>query len=107
MKPLDIINALQDTDPYVKMIFTEGGCYKFHCFLKTLFPSAELYIHKKKDHVATKIGRKYYDITGEVDKNEYDPIEITELEIVRNWSFAKNKMIQVGECPVCEEPIVI
>lgn len=109
MKPLILIESLRNTDPYIAMIFTQGGCYQFHKFLYNLYPNkAKLYINKKKDHVVTKIDGNFYDILGIV-KNKIDYIEATnkDIEMCQTWSFSKQKMLILNECPVCEEPICI
>lgn len=47
-------------------VYTEGSCYQFYKILKIAFPQAEAYYNS--DHVITKIGNRFYDITGEVQK---------------------------------------
>lgn len=104
-----IIGALRNTDPYIEHIFTKGGCWNFHCFLKVLYPDAQPYISKKMDHIASKLFGRMFDITGaiSVDKeNEYRPFRAKDWEIVRHWSFANNYLLQIKECPHCGEPIV-
>lgn len=44
--------------------FTHGGCYLFYRILKSYFDCEPYY---DQDHIITKIGDKFYDITGEVD----------------------------------------
>jgi len=108
--PLDIIRALKETEPFIEMIFMQGGCYKFHEFLRTLYPyDAELYINKDKNHVITRIKGKYYDISGLVNNNDrqYRKADDYDIAKVREWSFSKNYMLKVGECPACEEPICV
>ena len=101
------INALRQTDRYIEMIYMNGACYQFHLLLKTFFPESEAFISKEKDHVITKYNRRYYDITGEVSGNWYTPITESEIDRASAWSFYKTKVIQIGECPFCEEPIVV
>lgn len=45
------------------LIFTEGACYQFHLILKNRFPESVAYYDM--NHVITRIGDGYYDITGE------------------------------------------
>ena len=105
---LDIIRALRETDPYIEMIFMQGGCYQFYEFLHKLYPyDAELYINKEKNHVVTRIKGRYYDITGVVSREGYEKATDYDKEIARKWNFSKQKMLQIGECPVCEEPICV
>lgn len=49
-----------------------GGCYKFHLILKHIFNGEGYY---NSDHVITKIGDHFYDVTGEVNLTD-DFIEI-------------------------------
>jgi hypothetical protein len=104
---LRFINALRQTDRYIEMIYMNGACYQFHLLLKTFFPESKPYINKEKDHVITKYAGKYYDITGEASGNWYTPMTESEIEIASEWSFHRTKVIQIGECPFCEEPIVV
>lgn len=45
-------------------IFLNGSCCNFHFVLKAVYPDAEAYFNH--NHVITKIGGLFYDITGEV-----------------------------------------
>lgn len=47
-----------------------------------------------------------YDITGEVE-GDYRPLNDDDLALVENWTFAGNKLISLGECSHCEEPILV
>jgi hypothetical protein len=104
---LRFINALRQTDRYIEMIYMNGACYQFHLLLKTFFPESKPYISKEKDHVITKYAGRYYDITGEVSGNWYTPMTESEIDMASGWSFHRTKVIQIGECPHCEEPIVV
>lgn len=104
-----IIGALRSADPYMEHIFLNGGCWNFHCFLKILYPDAQPYISKQKDHVVSKLFGRLFDITGTipVDKeSEYRPFRAKDWGIVKEWSFAKNYLLQITECPHCGEPII-
>ena len=35
------------------------------------------------------------------------PITKSEIDMARAWGFHKTKVIQIGECPFCEEPLVV
>jgi len=50
-------------------VYTQGSCYEFYLILKQVFPKAIAYYNE--DHVITRIGNKYYDITGEVKKEKH------------------------------------
>ena len=106
MTPIKLIKALRKTDLYIECIFTGGACYQFHLFLKTVFSNAEPYINLKRDHVVTKIDGKLYDIKGIVKEKDFTPLNETDLKLVKKWSFRKNNMLQITECPFCEEPII-
>ena len=101
------INALRQTDRYIEMIYMNGACYQFHLLLKTFFPESKPYISKEKDHVITKYAGRNYDITGEVSGNWYTPMTESEIDMASGWSFHRTKVLQIGECPHCEEPIVV
>lgn len=104
---LRFIDALRQTDKYIEMIYMNGACYQFHLLLKAFFSESKPYISKEKDHVITKYAGKYYDITGEVSGNWYTPMIESEIDMASGWSFHRTKVIQIGECPHCEEPIVV
>lgn len=61
--------------------YTRGGCYQFYRILLSYFPEAEAYYDQ--DHVITKIGERFFDITGEVSLGRYSPIK----DEPRNMSF--------------------
>ena len=103
-----VIDSLRNSDGYIKHIFMEGGCYQFFLFLKTIYPFAEPYIHQEKDHVVAKIYGKLFDIHGIIEEKfecMYSPLEDCDLEMCNNWSFHKNNLLQICECPACDEPI--
>jgi len=107
MDVLKVIDALRQTDYYIDVIFMQGACYKFHLFLKALFPDAKPLINNDKDHVVSLVDGKLYDITGEVDGAGYRELSGEDLKLVRTWTFAGNKLISLGECQNCEEPIYV
>ena len=51
-----------------QQVYTEGSCYHFYLILKEVFPDAEPWYDN--EHIVTKIGGKFYDITGEIRKDE-------------------------------------
>ena len=106
MNILTLITALRDSDPYIKTIYTEGSCYKFHIFLKQIWPTAVPVFNQTADHVASLIDGLVYDIDG-CNNGDYRAMSVKELAIVEKWSFAGNSFLQVGECPACEEPIIV
>lgn len=107
VKPLKLINALRKSDEYITIIFTEGSCYQFHLFLKKIYPGGEPYISLLRNHIVTKIEGKFYDINGIVIEREnmYSPLREHDLPMVRKWSFKKNHLLKITDCPNCDEPI--
>lgn len=106
INPIDIITRIRESDPYIEMIYLQGGCYKFHEILKGIFLEAEPYINEEKNHVVTKIDGNYYDITGHV-KGEYQSLESEkDIKLCKSWSFSKNYFL-TKECTYCEEPFLI
>ena len=104
-----IIQSLRDSDMYIEHIFMRGGCYKFHLFLKTIYPNAVPYIHQDKDHVVTRLFGSLFDIKGIIEpKYEclYTPLSDKDIDLVKSWSFSTNQLLRICECPHCEEPIV-
>jgi hypothetical protein len=106
MKPIEFITALRATDEYIETIYMNGSCYQFHLFLRKMYPESEPFINKQEDHVITKIGRRFYDITGEI-KGKYYPLTPELKKKVEEWSFYKNNWLKIGECSYCDEPITI
>lgn len=103
---LFLINSIRETDQYIADIYLNGGCYQFHLMLKKFAPECEARITKEKNHIVTYFKGKYFDITGIVE-GYFEPLNDYEIDIVSKWSFAKNKALQISECPVCEEPIIV
>jgi hypothetical protein len=100
-----LIDALRTSDPYIATIYTKGGCYRLHLMLKQIWPDALPVINATGDHVGSLIGGEVYDINGVADWS-YRAMDDDDIAKAEQWSFAKNSMLQIGECPVCEEPIV-
>lgn len=100
------IDELRNTDLYIRHIYTEGGCYKFHILLSKLFRGSKPYISQRKNHIITKYRNNYYDIYGKIDNVDgYTKLKKEEKHMVEQWSFHKNNLLQLNECPHCEEPI--
>ncbi|MEM9990626.1 MAG: hypothetical protein AAF738_02615 [Bacteroidota bacterium] len=49
-------------------IFSFGSCWNFYELLKLVFPKSVAYYDC--NHIITRIGDRYYDITGEVAPNK-------------------------------------
>lgn len=103
---LFLINSIRETDRYIADIYLNGGCYQFHLMLKKFAPDCEARITKERNHIVTYFQGKHFDITGIVE-GQFEPLNHYEINMASKWSFAKNKALQICECPVCEEPIVV
>jgi len=103
---LFLIDSIRETDRYIADIYLNGGCYQFHLMLKKFAPESEARITKERNHIVTYFKGKHFDITGIVE-GQFEQLNNYEIEMASKWSFAKNKALQICECPVCGEPIVV
>lgn len=103
--PLALIDALRESDPYISTIYTQGSCYRLHLLLRTLWPDAIPVMDNTGGHVGSLIEGLVYDINGVVVWS-YRAMDDDDIEQAEKWSFAKNSMLQIGECPICEEPLL-
>jgi hypothetical protein len=72
-----------------------------------MYPTAVPYISDHKNHIVTKYRGRYYDIMGELENVDgYTVLTPLEQKMVEQWSFYKNNLIKLNECPSCEEPLV-
>lgn len=101
------INNLRESDEYIPTIFMQGSCYKFHKLLKSLYPESVPLINKNKDHIVTLYRFKMWDINGEVKSDGWYYLTDMDYNLVGSWSFSKNKYLSLGECPCCEEPLLV
>lgn len=53
-----------------------------------------------------ELRKVYFDVTGIVE-GQFQPLNQHEIDMASKWSFAKNKALQICECPVCGEPLVV
>lgn len=112
LTPLEFITRLRETDPIIKIIYMQGGCYQFYKLLDSMFEGATPYktkIHTQGifDHVITCIDNKYYDIDGLVDLGCFCDIEEPndkDIEIMKKWSYSKKYSRDI-QCPNCNEPV--
>lgn len=72
-KILKLIEVIRESFPASITVYTRGSCYQFYLILKEVFPEAKCYYDS--NHVITKIGNNFYDITGEVKCERHLPIE--------------------------------
>ena len=106
LSPNSLIEALRITDPYIKTIFTEGGCWRFHEFLRTVFPGSLPVTNYDMSHIGTLIDGEVYDVNGLVSW-DWKAMSEDEIKTAMTWSFSGNAFLQIGECPVCEEPLIL
>jgi hypothetical protein len=107
MNILKFIDELRDSDEYIRHIYMRGGCYRFHILLSKMYKGTIPYISIKKDHIITRYKGKYYDINGVVyDVKDYKVLDIEDIHMVSRWSFSKYNLLQLNECPNCEEPLL-
>jgi len=79
-KVVRFISAVRELSPMMTTICTQGSCYPFYELLKTVFPAAVPY-YNDKAHVVTKIGDRFYDITGEVKPKNAVAMSRTEKKV--------------------------
>lgn len=72
-KILQIIKNIRESHPEAVTFYLFGYCYQFHLILKSIFETSEAYYNS--DHVITKIGNKFYDITGEIKPKNHIPLK--------------------------------
>jgi hypothetical protein len=107
MKLPEFIEELRNTDLYIQHIYSEGGCYKLFQLLSKIYNKCTPYISEHKNHIITRYKNKYYDIFGEVTNVDgYTLLSIEEKLMVEQWSFHKKNLLQLTECPNCDEPMV-
>lgn len=71
------IGKIRDSFIGSQQVYTEGSCYHFYLILKEVFPDAEPWYDN--EHIVTKIGDKFYDITGEIRRDELDMFKYQRL----------------------------
>ena len=101
------ITELRNTDRYIQHIYTEGSCYKLYVLLSKMYKGTIPYISKNKNHIIIRYRNVYYDINGKVDNIDgYTKLKKEEIPMVDKWSFYNKNLLQISECPICDEPIV-
>jgi hypothetical protein len=74
-------------------IYTKGSCMNLFVILRHIYPEAKPYYDG--DHIITKIGRKYYDITGEVPPGK----SILFNGPSRTYTIMMNAQLEIGYMP--------
>lgn len=101
---IEFIRLIRDSFIGSDIVYTQGSCYKFFKILKSRFPESKAYYDS--EHVITKIGGKFYDITGEVKKGRHLLVdEHYSHEVLDKLTW---NIYNVGfECCKCDEINVI
>ncbi len=63
---------LRDAFPGSEEVFTRGSCFRLYRMLRVICPDAECWYDM--DHAITRIGGRWYDITGEVSPGRHEPL---------------------------------
>lgn len=66
---LNFIFLIRESHPSMIDIYTKGSCFNFHLILRKIYPESECYYDS--NHIITKIGKYYYDITGVVKRKNH------------------------------------
>ncbi len=106
MDILSFIEEINHSDEYIQHIYSKGRCYRFHILLSKMYKNCTPYISATKNHIITRYKGKFYDVYGEVDcLDGFTKLRDEEIPIVEKWSFRKNNLIVLKECPHCDEPL--
>lgn len=104
----EFIKELRSTDEYIRTIYLNGGCYKFYILLSKMYKNIIPYISNENDHIISRYKDRYYDIDGEVKNIKgYRELNESDIDMVEKWSFRKNNVLVLKECPYCDEPLLI
>ncbi|WP_417733140.1 hypothetical protein [Rosistilla oblonga] len=106
MELISLIGSIRETDRYIETIFMNGGCYRFHLFIKSLYPDAVPVKNKPFDHVGSLVDGTCYDINGIVDW-DYFAMSDDDIKTAAAWSFGRDSFLTDGECAACGEPILL
>lgn len=100
------ISILRGTDKYIRDIYSYGGCYKFVVLLQYVFGRGVPYMNAEGNHCAVCIDEILYDIDGLIaDTQGWHAFNEADYAKAQGWSFSKNYMLKIMECPHCENPI--
>lgn len=98
-KILTTIRIIRESHPEIVNIYSYGSCMNFFVLLRNLYPEARAYYNV--DHIITKIGNYYYDISGVVlEVKSYLPF--TSYYNKRRTSRAFTQMMK-GEYPLTKK----
>lgn len=101
------IRLLRETDPAVVTVYKSGACYQLAPMLQSLYPNGYLVINTERDHAAYLHGAHVYDIDGaQPNSTDWHLMTQSHIELASKWSFSHNSFLQIGECPICDEPLL-
>lgn len=104
------IKLIRETDPFIKTIYEQGGCFRFAEMLQKLFGGE---LRWNGEHVVLFYEGRKYDINGadyfgEVGGKPFDPekpyVKMTYADMAKadQWGFA-----ELMECPSCGEEFYV
>lgn len=67
-----LLPILRDSHPDMVDIFTKGSCANLFIFIRSIYQGAKPFYND--DHIITKVGQTFFDITGKVDPKGYLPL---------------------------------
>lgn len=80
---LAFLAALRDVHPDMARWGQHGGCFRVYLLLKQAFPDAEAWYDG--DHVITRVGASFFDITGKVRPFTHIPMDKPSMEEAYTW----------------------
>lgn len=95
IKVLRLIKEISNSNPIMKDIFLAGSCCNFFFILKSVFPEAKAFFNI--DHVITKIGDRYFDITGEIPNEEFIKKRYSPIDEFYPDKYKTDESVKAGE----------
>ena len=91
---LELIRLIRESFPDAEKVYTQGGCVRFALILKKVYPQGD--IMWNEDHAVFRLEEHYYDITGEVEKSNFENrlVDRGILEIKRLLELSYQKPIK-------------
>ncbi|MEJ1353100.1 MAG: hypothetical protein RPU39_00225 [Candidatus Sedimenticola sp. (ex Thyasira tokunagai)] len=86
---LQLISAIRNSFDGSVAVYTQGGCFQFYLILRAAWSDAQPWYDGVEGHVLTKLGKRFYDITGEIRQPNVYPLA-REPRIARSahrWSY--------------------
>lgn len=84
LEVLAFLAVLREVHPDMARWGLRGGCFRVFLLLQQRFPTAEAWYDG--NHVITRVGIRFFDITGEVEPGSHLPMAPAELEEARTWA---------------------